>query len=60
MAELVYKAFLNSSIYLNKIGIFHTDHGSEFKNKTIDELLAAFQTKKKRVSLRQRCSRSYL
>ena len=41
-AELVYDAFLNSSINLSKIQIFHTDRGNEFKNKLIDEVLTAF------------------
>lgn len=45
-AQLVYKAFLNSSINLSKVSIFHTDRGNEFKNKLIDELLATFHIKR--------------
>ncbi len=41
-ADLVYKAFMNSKINLLTVEIFHTDRGSEFKNKTIDELLEVF------------------
>ena len=41
-AELVYEAFLNSSVNLSQIRIFHTDRGSEFKNKIIDELINNF------------------
>lgn len=41
-ADLVYKAFMNSKINLMEVEIFHTDRGSEFKNKTIDELLEVF------------------
>ena len=41
-AELVYEAFLNSTADLSKICIFHTDRGSEFKNKIIDELIKTF------------------
>jgi putative transposase len=41
-AELVYKAFTTVNPGLNKIKIFHTDRGNEFKNKIIDELLNAF------------------
>ena len=41
-AELVYDAFLNSSVNLSKIRIFHTDRGCEFKNKIIDELISTF------------------
>ena len=35
-AELVYDAFLNSSVNLSKIRIFHTDRGSEFKNEIVN------------------------
>ena len=45
-AELVYEAFLNSSLNLSKIEIFHTDRGNEFKNKMIDEVLSAFEIKR--------------
>lgn len=41
-AELVYEAFLNSSIDLSRVKIFHTDRGNEFKNKLIDDVLRAF------------------
>ena len=42
-APLVYKAFLNASCNLEKINIFHTDRGNEFKNKIIDEVLDTFK-----------------
>ena len=42
-ANLVYEAFLSSRVNLSKIKIFHTDRGSEFKNKIIDEVLNAFE-----------------
>ena len=45
-AELVYEAFLNSSVNLSKIEIFHTDRGNEFKNKMINEVLSAFEIKR--------------
>ncbi len=45
-AELVYEAFLNSSVNLSKIKVFHTDRGNEFKNKNIDEVLEAFKIKR--------------
>jgi len=41
-AELVYKAFGTVNHNLNKINIFHTDRGNEFKNKIIDEVLTTF------------------
>jgi len=41
-AELVLKAFSSIKHPLNKIQVFHTDRGSEFKNKSIDILLATF------------------
>ena len=41
-AELVYKAFGTIKTNLNKINIFHTDRGNEFKNKIIDEVLTTF------------------
>ena len=44
-AELVYEAFLNSSVNLSKIEIFHTDRGNEFKNRIIDEVLSTFDIK---------------
>ena len=42
-SELVYKAFLSIKTDLRKIRYFHVDQGSEFKNKTIDELLKTFE-----------------
>lgn len=42
-AQLVYDAFLSSSVNLSKVKIFHTDRGNEFKNKIIDELIHAFK-----------------
>ena len=45
-AELVYEAFLNSSVNLKKIKIFHTDRGKEFKNKIIEDVLLTFDIKR--------------
>ena len=45
-SELVYKAFSKIPYDLNKINIFHTDRGNEFKNKMIDELIETFQIKR--------------
>ena len=45
-AELVYKAFSRVKQNLNKINIFHTDRGNEFKNKIIDEVLNTFNIKR--------------
>ena len=45
-SQLVYQAFMNSKINLSRVGIFHTDRGSEFKNTQIDELLSAFKIKR--------------
>lgn len=45
-AELVYKAFRKIPYDLNKINIFHTDRGNEFKNKIIEELIEAFGIKR--------------
>ncbi len=42
-AELVLKAFSSIKNPLNKIQIFHTDRGNEFKNESIDELLETFK-----------------
>lgn len=39
---LVSKAFSRVKSPLNKIKIFHTDRGHEFKNKAIDQLLTVF------------------
>lgn len=45
-AQLVYEAFLNSTLQLSKVKIFHTDRGNEFKNKLINELLTVFNIKR--------------
>ena len=42
-AALVGKAFSRVAINLEKIQIFHTDRGNEFKNRLLDETLEAFQ-----------------
>lgn len=42
-ANLVYQAFLNCKYSLDKISIFHTDRGNEFKNKVIEEVLQTFK-----------------
>ena len=41
-AKLVRTAFYGVQADLRKIGIFHTDRGSEFKNQVIDEIIKAF------------------
>ena len=41
-AQLVLEAFASISRTLKEVGIFHTDRGSEFKNKSIDVLLETF------------------
>jgi len=41
-AELIQKAFHSVKGDLRKMGILHTDRGSEFRNKLIDELLLGF------------------
>jgi putative transposase len=45
-AKLVIKAFSTINTNLNNVSIFHTDRGSEFKNKVIDELLNTFNIKR--------------
>lgn len=45
-AQLVYKAFRTFKGNLNKICVFHTDRGNEFKNKIIDDILKAFDIKR--------------
>ena len=45
-SELVLKAFSKISGKINNISIFHTDRGSEFKNKLIDEFLEVFKIKR--------------
>jgi transposase InsO family protein len=44
--DLVMKAFSTVKYPLNKIAIFHTDRGLEFKNKEIDKLLKTFKIKR--------------
>jgi transposase InsO family protein len=41
-ADLVYRAFASIQKDLRHIQLFHTDRGSEFKNKLIDEALETF------------------
>lgn len=41
-AELVQRAFSTVKYNLNRLELFHTDRGSEFKNKLIDEALETF------------------
>lgn len=41
-SKLVQEAFMKSNRKLSDISIFHTDRGSEFKNKAIDNILNAF------------------
>ena len=41
-AKLVRTAFYGVQSDLRRIGIFHTDRGSEFKNHVIDEIIEAF------------------
>lgn len=41
-AELVQRAFSTVKHNLNRLELFHTDRGSEFKNKLIDEALKTF------------------
>ena len=41
-AKLVKQAFMTVSDSLEKINIFHTDRGNEFKNQLIEETLEAF------------------
>ncbi len=45
-AELVQQAFHKITRPLNKITLFHTDRGNEFKNKIIDEILITFKIKR--------------
>ena len=42
-AKLVQRAFATVSYNLTNLEIFHTDRGSEFKNRLIDEALATFE-----------------
>lgn len=41
-ATLVRQAFYHSNVDIRKIGIFHTDRGSEFKNEIVDGIMSAF------------------
>ena len=45
-AELVYKAFESISYPLNRINIFHTDRGSEFKNHLIGDVIEKYNLKR--------------
>lgn len=45
-AKLVYEAFESISYPLNRINIFHTDRGSEFKNQLIDDVIEKYQLKR--------------
>lgn len=41
-AELVQRAFASVKYNLHRLQLFHTDRGSEFKNKLIDQALETF------------------
>lgn len=45
-AILVSRAFSRVDVKLEKIQIFHTDRGNEFKNKTLDETLETFHIRR--------------
>ena len=45
-AELVYEAFESIPYPLDRINIFHTDRGSEFKNQIIDEVIEKYNLKR--------------
>lgn len=45
-AALVEKAFSRVNVNLEKKQIFHTDRGNEFKNRILDEKLAAFDVQR--------------
>lgn len=45
-SALVVEAFTNTKYNLNHINLFHTDRGSEFKNKVIDAILKHFNIKR--------------
>lgn len=45
-AKLVYQAIVSIKYPLNKINIFHTDRGNEFKNQIIDDVVNAFDLKR--------------
>jgi putative transposase len=42
-ALLVYRAMASIKVDLNKVQLFHTDRGNEFKNKLIDDALKTFK-----------------
>lgn len=41
-AELVQRAFASVKYNLHRLELFHTDRGSEFKNRLIDQALETF------------------
>ncbi len=45
-AKLVWRAFASVKQPLDRIKLFHTDRGNEFKNKLIDEALETFHIKR--------------
>lgn len=45
-AELVYEALSSINRDLRSIGLFHTDRGTEFKNKVMDDALKTFGIKR--------------
>ena len=45
-SDLVVKAFYSANCDLRCVQIFHTDRGSEFKNKLIDDIINAFCIKR--------------
>ena len=45
-ARLVYRVFASIKTNLNRIQLFHTDRGNEFKNKLIDDALDTFKIKR--------------
>lgn len=45
-ADLVMRAFSSIKSTLDKVQIFHTDRGNEFKNEAIDSLLSTFKIKR--------------
>ncbi len=45
-AQLVKEALLSANVCLSNVHYFHTDRGSEFKNKMIDEVLEMFDIKR--------------
>jgi len=52
-AKLVRTAFYSVQVDMLKIGIFHTDRGSEFKNAVVDEIISIFGIKKVSISKRE-------